>query len=94
MRPERRRRLRVGIQRATDEALEEIPRPCDLAIAVPGDYNGFMEPSFDHMVPKAERAPLSAAQGAEIDRRVADYRAHPETSIPWDVAREQMRRRV
>ncbi len=74
-----------------------------------GDYNDRMEPSFDHMTPaerilyvqdlwdriapEAEHAPLTPAQAAEIDRRVADYRAHPETSIPWEVAREQMRRR-
>ncbi len=74
------------------------------------DYNVVMEPSFDHMTaaerilyvqdlwdriaPEAERAPLTAAQSAEIDRRIADYRAHPETSIPWEVAREQMRRRT
>jgi putative addiction module component (TIGR02574 family) len=89
---------------------EEIPKPCALAIGVLRDYNDLMEPSFDQMTPaerilyvqdlwdriapEAEKAPLSAAQAAEIDRRVADYRAHPETSIPWEVAREQMRRRL
>ena len=81
-----------------------------MAIPVVRDYNAPMGPSFDHMTPaerilyvqdlwdriapEAEQAPLTPAQAAEIDRRVADYRAHPETSIPWEVAREQMRRRV
>jgi putative addiction module component (TIGR02574 family) len=27
--------------------------------------------------------PLSDEQRAELDRRIADYRAHPETSVPW-----------
>jgi putative addiction module component (TIGR02574 family) len=69
-----------------------------------------MEPSFDRMTtaerilyvqdlwdriaPEAEQAPLTAAQAAEIDRRVEDSFAHPERSVPWEVAREQMRRRV
>ena len=73
-------------------------------------YNDRMEPSFDHMTPaeriryvqdlwdriapEADQTPITPAQAAEIDSRVADYRAHPETSIPWEVAREQMRRRL
>jgi len=68
-----------------------------------------MEPSFDQMTTaerilyvqelwdriaaEAEHQPLTPAQAAELDRRLADYRAHPETSIPWEQAREQMRRR-
>ena len=72
-------------------------------------YTSRMEPSFDQMTTaerilyvqelwdriaaEAEHQPLTPAQGAELDRRVADYRAHPETSIPWEQAREQMRRR-
>ena len=68
-----------------------------------------MEPSFDRMTiaerilyvqdlwdriaKDAEEQPLSPAQAAELDRRLAAYRAQPEASIPWEVAREQMRRR-
>jgi putative addiction module component (TIGR02574 family) len=52
----------------------------------------YVQDLWDRIVPEAEQAPLSPA--AEIDRRVADYRAHPETSVPWEVAREQMRRRL
>jgi putative addiction module component (TIGR02574 family) len=74
-----------------------------------GDYNPLMGPSFDRMTiaerilyvqdlwdriaAEAEREPLGTAQAEEIDRRLADYRAHPEASIPWEQAREQMRRR-
>lgn len=28
--------------------------------------------------------PLSDEQRAELDRRLADYQAHPETSVPWE----------
>ncbi len=68
-----------------------------------------MEPSFDKMTTAerilyvqdlwdriardAEAQPLSTAQAAELDRRLAAYRERPEESIPWEVARERMRRR-
>lgn len=69
-----------------------------------------MEPPFDGMTiaerilyvqalwyriaADAEHEPLTPVQAIELDRRLADYRAHPETSIPWELAREQMRRRA
>jgi putative addiction module component (TIGR02574 family) len=31
-----------------------------------------------------EVLPLSDNQRAELDRRLADYRAHPETSVSWE----------
>ncbi|MBK8479519.1 MAG: addiction module protein [Opitutaceae bacterium] len=46
-------------------------------------------------MPVAERPQdlsITEAQRAELQDRLADYRAHPETSIPWEVARERMRR--
>ena len=62
-----------------------------------------MEPSFDRMTiaerilyvqdlwdriaEDAEKQPLSPAQAAELDRRLAAYRAQPEASIPWVIAR-------
>lgn len=71
-------------------------------------YTVLMEPTFDQMTPTervlyvqdlwdriAERPqdlPITEAQRAELQERLADYRAHPETSIPWEVARERMRR--
>lgn len=48
---------------------------------------------WDRIAADAERHPLTPAQPAEIDRRPEDHLAHPETSIPWEKAREQMRRR-
>ncbi len=52
----------------------------------------YVQELWDRIAADAEHEPLTAIQATEIDRRIADYRAHPETSIPWEVAREQMRR--
>ena len=53
----------------------------------------YVQELWDRIAADAEQHPLTPAQTAEIDRRMEDYRAHPETSIPWEQAREQMRRR-
>jgi putative addiction module component (TIGR02574 family) len=53
----------------------------------------YVQELWDRIAAEAEREPLTAAQAAEVDRRLADYREHPETSIPWEVARDRMRRR-
>ena len=39
-----------------------------------------------------QTAPLSEEQANEIDRRIADYKAHPERLIPWEEARERLRK--
>jgi putative addiction module component (TIGR02574 family) len=78
-----------------------------LAIASRRDYNPPMEPSFEQMTKAErilyvqdlwdriaadpDPVPLSAAQLAEVRRRLADHEAHPEASIPWEIAREQVR---
>ena len=72
-------------------------------------YNARMEPSFDQMTiderilhvqalwdriaDEAESVPLSDAQRSELRRRLADHEANPGASIPWEIAREQVRRR-
>ena len=42
------------------------------------------------LVPDAVR--LTEEQMAEIDRRIADYQAHPERLVPWEEARERLRK--
>ena len=37
--------------------------------------------------------PLSDAQRAELDRRVADADAHPEASVPWETVRDELFKR-
>lgn len=53
----------------------------------------YVQELWDRIAADAERQPLSTAQAAELEARLADYRASPETSIPWDVARELIRKR-
>ena len=53
----------------------------------------YVQELWDRIAAEAQQEALRPAQAAELDRRLADYRAHPETSIPWEQAREQMRRR-
>lgn len=52
-----------------------------------------MEPTFDPLAQTESPPdlPITTAQRAELQDRLTDYRAHPETSIPWEVARERMR---
>lgn len=53
----------------------------------------YVQQLWDRIAADAEREPLTPAQAAELDRRLDDYRANPDTSVPWEDAREQMRRR-
>lgn len=52
----------------------------------------FVQDLWDRIAPEVAEQPLTAEQARELDRRLADYREHPETSVSWEVAREQMRR--
>lgn len=36
--------------------------------------------------------PLSDEERAELDRRLADYEVHPETSVSWDEVKSGLRR--
>lgn len=36
------------------------------------------------VTPELEAAPLSDAQKAEVDRRLAAHRANPQAAIPWE----------
>ena len=53
----------------------------------------YVQELWDRIAEEAERQPLTAPQLKELEARLADYRAHSETSIPWDQARELMRKR-
>jgi putative addiction module component (TIGR02574 family) len=51
----------------------------------------YVQDLWDRIAADPEPVPLSAAQVAEVRRRLADHEAHPEASIPWETAREQVR---
>ena len=42
---------------------------------------------------RAEALPLTDAQRAELDRRVADADAHPNEGVPWEKVRKDLFRR-
>ena len=39
---------------------------------------------WDSLADEVEQAPLTEAQEQEIDRRLAAFRAAPESAIPWE----------
>lgn len=53
----------------------------------------YVQELWDRIAADAEREPLTQAQVVELEKRLADYVSQPESSIPWEQAREQMRRR-
>ncbi len=53
----------------------------------------YVQELWDRIAVEAGTVPLSEAQRVELQRRMADHEAHPEASIPWEIAREQVRRR-
>lgn len=53
----------------------------------------YVQELWDQIAAEAEQQPLSVPQVAELEARLADYRATPEASIPWETARDLMRKR-
>jgi putative addiction module component (TIGR02574 family) len=45
------------------------------------------EAIWDSVLREIEDAPVSAAQRAELERRLADSIARPEAVIPWEVVK-------
>ncbi len=48
---------------------------------------------WDSVAADLERQPLTVAQRAELERRVAEADAHPEEGAPWEVIRAEARAR-
>ena len=48
---------------------------------------------WDSAVADLERQPLTAAQRAELERRIAAADANPAEGIPWEVIRAEARAR-
>jgi putative addiction module component (TIGR02574 family) len=49
-----------------------------------------VEQLWDSIRSDAEENPLTAAQQAELDRRLADYELHPEEGDSWDNAKARI----
>jgi len=48
---------------------------------------------WDSVADELQRQPLTPAQRAELERRLADAEAHPERGIPWETVRAEARAR-
>lgn len=53
-----------------------------------GDYSA--EDSSDNLSPESDLPELSAAQRAELDRRLAEYRKDPTAGSLWETVREKL----
>ena len=49
-----------------------------------GERAALVEAIWDSIAPHAEAAPLTEAQKAEVDRRLAAHQADPQSAIPWE----------
>lgn len=48
---------------------------------------------YNSIDPVTDEFRLTAAQIAELDRRMEEHRLHPETAIPWETVRDRLRGR-
>jgi putative addiction module component (TIGR02574 family) len=65
--------------------LDQLSREDRLAVA---------EAIWDSVVSETETAPLSAAQRAELECRLADSIARPDAVTPWEVTKARARART
>lgn len=49
-----------------------------------------VEDIWDSIAAIPEAIPLTEGQKIELDRRLVEYKLHPETGIPWDKVREKI----
>ena len=49
-----------------------------------------VEDLWDSIAADAESFPLTGAQKAELDRRLAEHEADPDSAIPWEEVRERL----
>ena len=52
-----------------------------------------VEDLWDDIALAADDWPLTEAQKAELDRRIADFERNPNEGIPWEQAKAEIRRR-
>lgn len=51
-----------------------------------------VEAIWDSLAEDADALPLTDAQRSELERRLAEYQAHPERTRPWEEVREELER--
>jgi len=50
------------------------------------------EALWENIAESGYEPPLTAAQAAELDRRMEEHRRNPEAAIPWDRVRADLER--
>lgn len=72
-----------------------MSEPIDLdpifALPIP-ERIGIVQIILDSIATEVAPPPLSEKYKAELNRRVAEYRANPKASKPWEVVREELKR--
>lgn len=72
----------------------DVPRTIDELCALPiGDRLKVVAAVWDSL-PEEAAVPVSAAQCAELNRRLDAYEANPEQLLSWDQVLEQLRGRM
>jgi putative addiction module component (TIGR02574 family) len=49
-----------------------------------------VEDLWDSIAADPEALPLTEAQKAELDRRLAEHEADPDSAVPWEEVRERL----
>lgn len=62
----------------------------DFSHLSPAERIQLAEDLWDSLPPESELPEVTAAQQAELDRRLADYRRDPAGGEPWEAVRAQL----
>lgn len=74
----------------TTNLLAELRRlPIDERIRIVEDLWDIIAEGF-----QGKDFPVSPELAEELDRRLAEYRANPDSGVPWEVVRDRLRRRI
>jgi putative addiction module component (TIGR02574 family) len=58
----------------------------------PDERRKLADEIYDSIVPDPAPFRLTEEQTAELDRRLEDFRQHPEKMIPWEEVRDRLRK--
>ena len=53
----------------------------------------YVQDLWDRIAEHPEGVPVTPGQREDLRRRLAAFRSNPGESVPWEIAREQMRQR-
>ena len=69
-----------------------LPSESEIRELPPEERIRLIELLWASFVSEPETLPVTAAQRAEVRRRVEEHRAHPEGARPWPEVREEFER--